>query len=354
MNKNLKIALLGCGRIAKRHADLLSSKQIKGAELVAVCDIQHERSRKFGLKYNIPHFFSLENMLQKTDIDVVSILTESGHHAEHCLRVAKFGKHIIVEKPMALRLEDADLMIKSCRENKVKLFIVKQNRFNLPVLALREALDANRFGKLILGTVRVRWSRDQNYYGQDAWRGTWALDGGVLANQASHHVDLLEWMMGPASRVFAFSKNMLAKIEAEDTTVAIIEFENGARGVIEATTATRPTDLEGSLSILGSGGSVEISGFAVNQMRTWNFVDKLESDELILRDKSENPPNVYGFGHKAYYDHVVNCISNKKLYAINGEVGRQSLELIDAIHHSAETGRVVDVSSSKSRSKLGL
>ena len=211
---------------------------------------------------------------------------------------------------MALTLPDADKMIEACDEAGVKLFVVKQNRFNVPVVQLRKALEDGRFGRLIMGTVRVRWCRTQAYYDQDAWRGTWALDGGVLTNQASHHVDLLEWMMGEVESVFAKSKTALVDIEAEDTAVVILKFRNGALGVIEATTAIRPKDLEGSISILGETGSVEIGGFAVNKMQTWNFTSHQDGDDEVLAKYSVNPPNVYGFGHQAYYEHVVDCINN--------------------------------------------
>jgi predicted dehydrogenase len=231
----------------------------------------------------------------------------------------------VVEKPMALTLNDADQMISACDAAGIKLFVVKQNRFNVPVLKLRESLEAGRFGKLVLGTVRVRWCRDQSYYDQDSWRGTWALDGGVLANQASHHVDLLEWMMGDVESVFAMAKTSLVDIEAEDTIVVTLSFANGALGVIEATTATRPRDLEGSLSIMGEGGTVVIAGFAVNKMLTWNFVDTQLEDQEVLTEFSVNPPNIYGFGHQEYYDHIVSCVLQDTAQLVDGLAGRKSL-----------------------------
>ena len=192
------------------------------------------------------------------EIDIISVLTPSGMHADHAVQLSRFEKHLVIEKPMALTLEDADKMIAACDQAGTKLFIVKQNRFNKPVVKLKQALDEGRFGKLVMGTVRVRWCRDQSYDDQDDWRGTWALDGGVFANQASHHIDLLMWCLGTPISVFAVSRTALVSIEAEDTAVAIVKFKNGAIGVIEATTATRPRDLEGSLSILGENGSAEI------------------------------------------------------------------------------------------------
>ena len=235
----------------------------------------------------------------------------------------------------------------------VDFFVIKQNRFNVPVLKLREAHQAQRFGKLILGSVRVRWARHQEYYDQDRWRGTWSMDGGVLANQASHHVDLLEWMMGDVESVFAHATTALADIEAEDTAVVTLRFKNGALGIIEATTATRPTDLEGSISILGEKGTVVIGGFAVNKMENWAFEDVIDDDDKVLERFSVNPPNVYGFGHKAYYDHVVECLSNSGENLVDGLQGRKSVELISAIYRSVETGKEIFLRFKPQRCKLG-
>lgn len=337
----LKFALLGCGRIAKRHAELLGNNQIENAELVAVCDIVEEKARKIGEQFGVPYFSDMHEMLSSIDVDVVSVLTESGYHAQHVIQIAKYKKHIVVEKPMALTLDDADAMIKACDEAGSKLFVVKQNRFNVPVVKTREALESGRFGKLVLGTVRVRWCRPQSYYDQDPWRGTWAFDGGVLTNQASHHVDLLEWMMGEVESVHAMSARALANIEAEDTAIVNVRFKNGALGIIEATTAVRPKDLEGSLSILGETGTVEIGGFAVNQMKVWNFTDSKDEDSEVMEKYSVNPPNVYGFGHQAYYEHVVDSILNNKKHLVDGLQGRKSLELINAIYESIETKKEV-------------
>ena len=251
----------------------------------------------------------------------------------------EYGKDIIVEKPMALRLADAEQMNAKAKEKGLKLFVVKQNRYNLPVRKLREAIVAERFGKLVLGTVRVRWCRDQNYYDAADWRGTWALDGGVFTNQASHHIDLLEWMMGEVETVSAKSTTRLVDIECEDTGVAVLTFKNGALGIIEATTASRPKDLEGSISILGEKGTVEIGGFAVNQMKVWNFSPELPQDSEVLSNYSENPPNVYGFGHLEYLKDVVDSILNNNPAPVDGVEGCKSLILINAIYESIESGK---------------
>ena len=350
----LKVALVGCGRIAERHSNLLGNNQIKGAKLAVACDLNADKARQIGEKFKIPYYTDMHKMMLNEKIDIVSILTPSGLHAKHCIELAEYGKHIIVEKPMALTLNDADNMIKACDENNVKLFIVKQNRFNLPVLKLREAVESKRFGKIVLGTIRVRWSRDQAYYDQDDWRGTWAFDGGVITNQASHHIDLLEWMMGDVESVYAKSTTALVDIEVEDTAVAVLKFKNGALGIIEATTATRPKDLEGSISILGENGSVEIGGFAVNEMKAWNFTEKQYGDDEVMEKYSINPPNVYGFGHKAYYEHVIDCIRNEKKQLVDGLEGRKSLELISAIYESVETGKEVYLKFKPEKCRLGL
>lgn len=350
----LSFALVGCGRIAKRHSELLGLGQVAGARLVAACDSVRAKADEIARRFGIPAYSDMHEMLRNESIDVVVVLTESGNHARHVIELAPYGKHIVVEKPMALTIDDADAMIRACDVAGARLFVVKQNRFNVPVVKVREALERGRFGKLVLGTVRVRWCRTQAYYDQDAWRGTWALDGGVLSNQASHHVDLLEWMMGDVESVFAHSSTSLARIEAEDTAVVLLRFVSGALGIIEATTAARPVDLEGSLSLLGEGGAAEIGGFAVNEMKVWRFSQPQDGDEDILSRFSVNPPNVYGFGHKAYYDHVIDCIIHGRRQLVDGLEGRKSLELISAIYESIETGKEVNLRFRPRHCRLGL
>ncbi len=350
MSQILKFALVGCGRISSKHADSLVN-HIDNAELIAVSDPQGDRAEVLGKKYGVNYYKDYVDMLNKEDVDIVSILTESGNHAKHAIDVVKrFKKHILVEKPMALTLKDADEMIRVCDENGVKLFVVKQNRYNLPVMKVREALESGKFGRMVMGTVRVRWCRPQRYYDQDEWRGTWEMDGGVFTNQASHHVDLLEWMLGEPVSVFAKSRTALADIETEDTGVAIIKFESGALGVVEATTAVRPKDLEGSLSLMGEKGSIEIGGFAVNELKTWNFEgESIEDLEMV----KENPPNVYGFGHIRYIQNVCDSILEDKKALVDGLAGRKSLELINAIYESIETGKEVFLRFQPKRCRLG-
>lgn len=337
----INFAIIGCGRIAKRHAELLGTGQIAGARLAAVCDIRPERADSFGAKFGVPSFTAIGEMLAMKGINAVSVLTPSGMHAGHAIQVAASKRHVLVEKPMALTLADSDAMIRACDEAGVGLYVVKQNRFNVPVVKAREALDAGRFGKLVLGTVRVRWCRDQSYYDNDDWRGTWAQDGGVLSNQASHHVDMLTWFMGPVESVHARGTTALVNIEAEDTAVATLRFRNGALGVIEATSAARPKDMEGSLSVLGATGAVEIAGFAVNKIRTWQFTEPAPTDTEVMERFSVNPPSVYGFGHQAYYEHMVDVLSRGARPLVDGHEGRHSLELIMALYESIASGREV-------------
>ena len=349
----IRFGLIGCGRIAKRHADLLGNLQIDNAVLQAVCDTDLPKAMALAEPFGVKAYDNMDAMMQSEAIDAAVVLTESGLHAQHVIHLAQYGKHIIVEKPMALTLNDADEMIKACDQNRCRLFVVKQNRFNVPVVKLQQALQSGRFGKLVLGTVRVRWCRDQAYYDQAKWRGTWALDGGVLTNQASHHIDLLEWMMGNVESVFAKSACALANIETEDTAVVCLKFKNGALGIIEATTAARPKDLEGSISILGEKGTVEIGGFAVNEMRVWQFAKAYPEDQQVMERYSVNPPNVYGFGHKAYYEHVMDSLLNDKQQLVDGIEGRKSLEIIHAIYESIETGKEVFLRFHPKHCRLG-
>jgi len=349
----LNFALVGCGRIAKRHSELLGFNNIKGAKLVSVCDNVIDKANKIAKQFNVPAYEDMNMMMESESIDVVVVLTPSGLHAKHVIKLSEYGKHIMVEKPMALCIEDTENMIDACDKNNIKLFVIKQNRFNLPVVKLREAVESGRFGKLTLGTVRVRWARHQAYYDQDSWRGTWDMDGGVLTNQASHHVDMLEWMMGDVESVFAKITTALANVETEDTAIVTLKFKSGALGIIEATTATRPGNLEGSISILGENGTVVIGGVAVNEMQTWAFEDEQAGDSDVLEEFSVNPPNVYGFGHQAYYEHVVDCINNRSANLVDGLQGRKSIELISAIYESAETGKEIFLKFHPKHCRLG-
>lgn len=351
----IKVNIVGCGRISSRHCDILTKGDVRGAVLSAVCDINLKKAEKFGMKYSLPFYTSYQEMIEKEDPDIISICTESGNHAKHVIDIAKYKKNIIVEKPMALTLDDADKMIEACDKHGVRLFVVKQNRFNIPITQLRKEIENKRFGKLVSGTIRVRWCREQKYYDMDSWRGTWEFDGGVLSQQASHHLDMLEWMMGDIEEVYAVSKTALVKIEAEDTAAAILKFTNGALGIIEATTAARPENIEGSISILGENGIVEVGGIAMNQMKLWKFKDGDEEEEnKIMSTYFENPPDVYGFGHKRYYNHVIDCLENDSSALVDGLEGRKSVELLTAIYESIETKKPVKMRFKPEKCKLGV
>ena len=347
----LRFALIGCSPVAQRHAEAL--QRLESAKLVAVCDLVEAKACTLGERYGVHAYTNYHTMLSTEPVDVVTILTPSGDHAERILDVIQYQRHIVVEKPLALRLDDADAVIRACDDAGVKLFVVKQNRFNRPIQALRRALDQDRFGRLVMGTVRVRWCRLQSYYDAASWRGTWAWDGGVLTNQASHHIDMLEWMMGEVDSVAAMTTTRLARIEAEDTAVATLRFRNGALGVIEATTATRPQDLEGSISILGERGSVVVGGFAMDRLVTWAFAAPEPEDRMIFETHGENPQE-FAWNHTEYLRGVIGTVQYGRKALVDGLEGRKSLELINALYESAETGRQVALRFRPKESRLGI
>lgn len=353
MTERIAFGVMGCGRVSSKHLDALS-KQIDEASLAAVCDEKADRAKKAGETYKVPWYTNAAEMLEKhKEIKVLNILTPSGLHAEHLMSLAKYKTHFVVEKPMALTLTDAEAMIRLCGQNGVRLFVIQQNRYNKPIQALRKALDKGRFGKLVLGTIRVRWCRPQSYYDQDDWRGTWRYDGGVLTNQASHHIDMLTWMMGDVDSVYAYTATQLVKVEVEDTATAVLKFANGALGVVEATTATRPKDQEGSISVLGERGMVEVGGFAMNEIRTWQFDKPEPGDEALTSETSEMPANVYGFGHAAYLKDVAIAIQTGRGGLVDGLEGMKSLRLINAMYESAETKQEVKLRFNPVAVKLG-
>ena len=339
----IRFALIGCGRIALRYAKLLSKNSIPGAQLLAVCDHDPEKANSFHDTYSVPCVYSQEELYDKfgNDIDVVCVLTHSGDHYSSTLLAASHGKHIVVEKPIALTLKHGHEMIAACKKNNSQLFVVKQNRYNLPIKRLKQAITNGDLGKIHLANIHVLWCRDQSYYDQASWRGTWKNDGGVLANQAIHHIDLLQWLVGPVKSIFAKSIRALSKIEAEDTAVATITFENGAIGTIEATTATRPTDIEASITLLGSKGTVKIGGFALNKVEIWNTSKKDQPKDIHEWD--ENPPNIYGFGHQSYLTDVVNTLNKKTQPSVDGEEALKALEILTGAYQAIETGKEIQL-----------
>jgi UDP-N-acetyl-2-amino-2-deoxyglucuronate dehydrogenase len=350
----LRFALVGCGNIARKHAHVLH-QYLDDAEIGAFIDVDLARAREFSEKYGAPAFSTPQEMMRSIGdrIDVFSVLTPSGAHCENVLDLVEYGRPLVVEKPLALRLEDADRMIEACDAHGVKLFVVHQNRYNPPITKAREALEQGRFGKLVLGTVRLRWMRDQAYYDSEAWRGTWAYDGGVFMNQAVHHIDMLTWFMGNVESVRSMAATRLVKIEAEDTGVAVLRFNSGALGVLEATTATRPKDLEGSISILGEKGTVVIGGFFMNELVTWNFADKQPIDDIIFEQYGRNPPGL-GTNLGEYLRGVITALQTKKAALVDGLEGRKSLELITAIYESIETNTDVQLRFRPKKCRLGI
>lgn len=349
--QKLRVGLIGMGRIASKH--LKTWEELKDpAQLVAVCDLDLSKAQATAKQTGVASYANYKEMIAREKLDIVSILTWSGNHAQIAMNCAGHVPNIIVEKPMALRLKDADDLIEACDRTQTRLFVVKQNRYNPSVVALKRAVKEGRFGRLLMGTVRVRWARTPEYYKQDPWRGTWAMDGGVFTNQASHHLDLLTWIFGPVESVFAKTETFLAPIETEDTGIAVLKFKSGALGVVEATTCARPKDLEGSVTVMGEKGTVEIAGFAVNQVRHWAFAETLPEDATI-QVTSTQPPNVYGFGHLDFMKDVIACILENKHSMIDGLEGRRSLELINAIYESVERGKEIFLGFTPKRCRLG-
>ncbi len=329
-----RIALVGCGRISRNHFDAIA--RVDGLDLVAVADIVAERAERAGTERGVPWYTSLDAMLKAVPCDVLAVCTPSGLHPDHGIAAAERGVHVVCEKPMAIRLDSADALVDACQTHGVQLFVVKQNRLNPAIQLLKRAIDKGRFGKIYSANTTVRWARPQEYYDQAPWRGTRALDGGAFMNQASHYVDLIQWLVGPVASVLATTATQARRIEMEDSGAAVLTFASGAIGVIEVTMLAYPRNLEGSITILGEAGSVTIGGTAVNQVETWQFAD-YDDDDKLIEGASTNPPNVYGFGHEGYYRNVVRALQSGQTPDTDGHEGRKSLELILAIYESART-----------------
>lgn len=335
MDKKVRFAVIGCGRIAPKHAESIVA--LPEAELVAVCDIVPEKAQAFAEKYGAKPYTSYEEMLAKEDIEVVTIATPSDLHAPIGIAAAKSGRHVMVEKPMAMTLKSADELIKTCKDNGVKLEVIHQNRFNKSVKLMRKALEDGRFGKLTHGQATVRWNRDDNYYAQASWRGTKLQDGGVLMNQSIHNIDLLQWTFGPVESIFGYTTTAMRKIEMEDVGGAVIKFKSGAIGLIEAASTIYPKNIEETLNVFGSTGSVIIGGIAVNRIETWEFPESEEEKKQIFASQESDPPTVYGFGHREVISDMIQAIREDRTPAIPGEEGRKALEIILAIYKCQQT-----------------
>jgi UDP-N-acetyl-2-amino-2-deoxyglucuronate dehydrogenase len=332
------IALVGCGRISRNHLEAID--KVAGLRLTAVCDSVEERATSVGGEFGVPSFTNFAEMLKRADSDIIAIATPSGMHSVHGVAAAKAGKHVITEKPMAITLEQADALVNATDAAGVKLFVVKQNRLNPAVQLLKRAVDKGRFGRIYLANTTVRWHRPQEYYDAASWRGTWEFDGGAFMNQASHYVDLIQWLMGPVESVTAKTATQARRIEAEDSGVAVLKFRNGALGVIEVNVLTYPRNWEGSITIIGEKGTAKIGGTAVNKVEHWAFAE-YDDDDKLIEIAATNPPSVYGFGHEGYYRNVLAVLRDEAQPETDGRAGRKSLELILGIYESAKTGRDV-------------
>lgn len=333
--RTFRIGLVGCGRISKNHFDAIG--KVDGLELAAVCDTDVERARRAGEEHGVPCYRALDEMLRAGDIDVVTICTPSGLHSVQGIAAAQAGKHVVTEKPMSLSLRQADDLVRACDDAGVQLFVVKQNRLNPPIQLVKRAVDKGRFGRIYLANVTVRWQRPQEYYDAEPWRGTWEFDGGAIMNQASHYVDLIQWLVGPVESVLGKTATQARRIEAEDSGIGILKFRSGALGVIEVNVLTYPRNLEGSITIIGERGTVKIGGTAVNRVETWTFAE-YDDDDKLVEAANTNPPNVYGFGHEGYYRNVLAVLRGEAKPETDGRAGRKSLELILGIYESAKTG----------------
>ena len=345
MNK-FKFAIIGCGRISYKGVEAIINNK-EEAVLVATCDALEEKAiekkeeyiKGIGSDCDVKVYTDYKEMLNNEDIDAVYIATESGYHPEIAIYCMDNGKHVICEKPMALSTKDADDMIAAAKKNNVKLSVSHQNRFNAPIQKLRNAIEGNRFGRLVNGTARILWNRNMGYYQQAPWRGTWELDGGTLMNQCIHNIDLLQWMMGgEVDTVYAQCDTFLRDIDAEDFGAIVIRFKNGAIGIVEGTACVFPKNLEETLSIFGESGTVCIGGLAVNTIETWKFEDNMEEEAELLKNQEGDPDTVYGFGHTSLFKNVIDAINNNTEPLINGEEGKKAMEIILAAYKSRLTG----------------
>ncbi len=340
-DRKIRFALAGCGRIAANHAEALA-RHADRAELVAVCDPDAAALAAMVQRTGARGFAHYSRMLADVEADCVVLSTPSGLHPQQALEAAQAGFHVMTEKPMATRWADGLAMVKACDEAGVRMFVVKQNRRNRTLQLLRQALQQGRFGRLYMVTVNVFWSRPQSYYDSAAWRGTWEFDGGAFMNQASHYVDLLDWLIGPVESVMAYTGTLARNIEVEDTGVAALKWRNGAMGSINVTMLTYPKNLEGSITVLGEHGTVRIGGVAVNKIEHWEFAQPHEMDAQ-LDDASYHTTSVYGFGHPLYYDNVIRTLRGECEPETDGREGLKSLELLIAMYRSARDGKRINL-----------
>lgn len=336
-DRKIRIAVVGCGRISKNH--LASIDEFRDdLDLVALCDVDSSALESYKSQYPVATFDNLASLLKQQQLDLVALCTPSGLHPEQAILAAQHGVHVLTEKPMGTRYADGIAMVKACDQAGVRLFVVKQNRRNATLQLLKEAIDQKRFGKIYNVSVNVFWTRPQEYYDQGSgWRGTWELDGGAFMNQASHYIDLLDWLVGPVESVMAYTATQARNIEAEDSGVAAIRWRNGAMGTVNVSMLTYPKNLEGSITVLGEKGTVRIGGLAVNEIIEWQFADARPEDASI-KLASYATTSVYGYGHPLYYKNVINVMRGQAEPETDGRSGLKSLELLTAIYRSAKEG----------------
>ena len=340
-DRKIRFALVGCGRIAKNHFGAIK-KHAESAELVDVCDVDSQALasavEETGAKPNT----NITSLLQETSADIVVLTTPSGLHPEQAVEVAQSGRHVMTEKPMATRWHDGLRMVKACDDAKVRMFVVKQNRRNATLQLLKHAVEKKRFGQIYMVNINVFWTRPQEYYDSAKWRGTWEFDGGAFMNQASHYVDLLDWLIGPIESLQAYTATLARDIEVEDSGVMNIRWRSGALGSMNVTMLTYPKNLEGSITILGEKGSVRVGGVAVNDIQHWEFSEPHPDDELV-KAASYETTSVYGFGHPLYYDNVIKVLRGEALPETDGREGLKSLETLIATYLSARDGKRISL-----------
>lgn len=341
----MRYALIGCGRISTNHMKAAVNNEL---EIVAVCDIIPEKMQEILEKHDlssdesIRRYTDYKEMLENERPELISIATESGNHAEIALYCIEKGINVIIEKPMAMSIADADAIIAAAEKNNVKVSACHQNRFNVAVQELRKAIEAGRFGRLSHGSIHVRWNRDHGYYDQAGWRGTWAQDGGALMNQCIHGIDLLRWMMGDEiEEIYGATRQRFHDyLQAEDVGVAVIQFKNGAVGTIEGTTNVYPKNLEETLYVFGEKGTVKIGGTSTNNIDVWDFADETDEDNQN-KGLKEQTSNVYGNGHTSLFADVIDAIKNDRKPYVDAYAGRNALEVVLSIYKSQKTGQPV-------------
>ena len=341
MNQPLRFALVGCGRISKNHLEALDAHK-ESVRIAALCDGDVNALQAAAKGRDVETFTDYHALLKRPDLDAVILSTPSGLHATQTIEAARAGKHIICEKPMATRWDDGQRMVEECDRNNVRLFIVKQNRHNPTIQMLKKAMEQGRFGRVYMVTINVFWTRPQSYYDQASWRGTWEFDGGAFMNQASHYVDLLDWLVGPVESIQSYTGTLARNIQVEDSGVMSLRWRSGALGSVNVTMLTYPKNLEGSITIIGEKGTVRLGGVAVNQIQHWEFADSRPEDKEIEKANYDTT-SVYGHGHIKYYENVIQTLQGNAKALTDGREGLRSLEILIATYVSARDGRRVSL-----------